>query len=189
MYTVRLSEGSSFFVFASSSLAGELYAGRDLDDLLLDALRGEDERVRATEKALDLLSRSEHSVKMLRMKLQKRGFSRPLVEEILEKMEDKGYINNRRFAELFLEAKRRKRKEGRGKLRSRLLEKGISDETIDELLSEMGDEEEVEALERAGESLLIKRGMTKEKFYAGLLRRGFESRLVRRYVEDTFKKS
>ncbi len=189
MYAVRLSEGSSFFIFASSVLADELYPGRELDDLLLETLRTEDERVRVTEKALDLLARSEHSSKMLRLKLLKRGFSGQLVQEILEKLENKGYIDNVRFAELFLEVKRRKRKEGCGKLRSRLLDKGISGRIIDDLLSDIGGEEELAALDRAGKVLLNKRGMTKEKLYAALLRRGFESKLVRRYVENNFQKT
>jgi regulatory protein len=189
VYTVRLSEGSSFFVFASSPLATELFPGRDVDSALLESLHREDERVRATEKAFDLLARSEHSTKMLALKLQKRGFSQPLVGEILEKLEAKGYIDNRRFAELFLEVKRRKRKEGRGKLRSRLIDKGIDGEIIDDLLADIDTEEELAALDRAGAPLVAKRGMTKEKLYAGLVRRGFESRLVRRYVEKEFQKT
>lgn len=189
MYTVRLCEGSSFYIFASSGLFSALCPGLDLDSALLESLQVEDERVRATEKGLDLLARSEHSTKMLRLKLVKRGFSEPIVNEILEKLEDKGYVDNRRFAELFLEVKRRKRREGCGKLRSRLIEKGIDGEIIDDLLSDISNEEEIAAIERAGAPLLHKRGMTREKLYAGLLRRGFASGLVRRYVENAFQEN
>ena len=77
-------------------------------------------------KALDLLTRRDHSSAELAMKLQRRGFARPAIDEALAKLTMQGFIDDVRFATRWVESALRN---GRGfgpKLLIDLQQKGIS---------------------------------------------------------------
>jgi len=83
---------------------------------------------------MDLLSRREHSRQELSTKLQQREFSEPEISAALDKLEQEGLLSNRRFAESFV-LQRLARGYGPIRIRHELLDRGIDESMIQDLLS------------------------------------------------------
>ncbi|MCK8516463.1 recombination regulator RecX [Methylonatrum kenyense] len=85
------------------------------------------------DKAVRLLARREHSRKELQRKLRQRQYPESLIADTLELLEQRGYLDNQRFAEAFI---RERIGKGHGPLRitADLRERGIKDGMIRALL-------------------------------------------------------
>ena len=59
-------------------------------------------------KSLDLLSRREHSSKEIKDKLSSRFESREIIESVIKKLCDNNLVNNTRYAEAYVSARKRK---------------------------------------------------------------------------------
>ena len=58
-------------------------------------------------KSLDLLSRREHSFKEIKEKLSARFENKEIIESVIEKLSDNNLVNNTRFAEAYVSARKR----------------------------------------------------------------------------------
>ena len=87
-------------------------------------------------KALDILSRREHSEHELKLKLYKKfeAISDSEIEEVIIRLENNNLLNDFRFAETY--ARIRKRKGfGPNKIYHELANKGIKESISDEIIS------------------------------------------------------
>ncbi len=85
-------------------------------------------------KALDILSRREHSAHELRLKLHKKYEAISEIEEVITKLESNNLLNDFRFAETY--ARIRKRKGfGPNKIHYELTNKGIKESISNEIIS------------------------------------------------------
>ena len=81
-------------------------------------------------RAVSYLSRREYSRRELGEKLRRLGSEDDAkVDEVLDYLEEKGYLSNERFAEQFLRAKASRY--GQSRLRMELRQRGLSGEEID----------------------------------------------------------
>jgi SOS response regulatory protein OraA/RecX len=90
--------------------------------------------------ALKLLAGRDYPVESLRRKLEARFGTVP--GEVIDWLTQKGYLNDRRFAEAYVA---RRKRYGRSRLRSELTDRGVSDSIADDVVSQM----EVPSLEEA----------------------------------------
>lgn len=93
------------------------------------------EKAELRRKAMDLLSRREHSVAELTGKLNARGFDREDVERAVQELIADGLLSNDRFVESFVRG-RMERGQGPLKIRFELRSRGIEAELIDHQLDE-----------------------------------------------------
>jgi regulatory protein len=93
-------------------------------------------------KALDLLSRREHSQKEVILKLQKKFKNSEEIYEVIEKLVANNIINDTRFTEHYINSRKR-RGFGSKKISYELLSKGINESIIDSTLSNMDDWKEL----------------------------------------------
>tara|TARA_B100000676_G_scaffold274356_1_gene293761 strand:+ start:648 stop:1088 length:441 start_codon:yes stop_codon:yes gene_type:complete len=85
-------------------------------------------------KALDILSRREHSAHELKLKLHKKYEAISEIEEVITKLESNNLLNDFRFAETY--ARIRKRKGfGPNKIHYELKNKGIKESISNEIIS------------------------------------------------------
>jgi regulatory protein len=187
---LHLSDGSFFFTSEQdlreenlSSL--ELTPGLRLSRAALRRLTDRARLRRARDKAVDLLARAPHSVYSLRLKLLKRGFEAPFVEQVLEFLGEKGYLDDRRFAESWLRERTRRRPEGRALLLAGLLRRGVgrkmAEEAVNRYLSpSLEREQALRALEK------LRRSEEKDtiKLAKKLRARGFPYPLIRQVLEE-----
>ena len=66
----------------------------------------------------------------------KQGYDQSLVEPVYKRLEERGYINDRRFAETWVENRNSAKGSSLKKLRLELAQKGISQSIIEEVLAE-----------------------------------------------------
>ena len=88
-------------------------------------------------KALDIISRREHSEKEIREKLYKKFNDHKVSELVITSLIEKGLVNDHRFAEMYIIARKRKGF-GPKKIAYELLAKGISDNISSQALNEEG---------------------------------------------------
>lgn len=90
----------------------------------------------AISYAINLLARREYSEFELRCKMQQKAFDEEEIEQALEHCQQKGWQNDKRFAENFVRFRAQKGY-GVNRIRQELLQlKGISNEIIDEVFME-----------------------------------------------------
>ena len=97
---------------------------------------------------------------------------------IIERLIDKGYVDDRKFAEYYVGNRFVKKGISQKRLKIELMRKGVTKEIIDEVLSGRDDEEEARKI------IAKKRGKyDDEKLVAYLCRQGFTYDLAKRLVE------
>lgn len=80
------------------------------------------------------LTLRDHSRKELYEKIHRKGITDEIAEEVLNKYADRGYIDDYRFAERFVETKIEYQQYGKQGLKYKLKEKGVDSEIIDQIL-------------------------------------------------------
>jgi len=88
-------------------------------------------------KALDIISRREHSEKEIREKLYKKFNDHKVSELVITSLIEKGLVNDHRFAEMYIITRKRKGF-GPKKIAYELLAKGVSDDISSQALNEEG---------------------------------------------------
>src|SRR5574340_1043800 len=111
-------------------------------------MRGEPSRKRAEERAYRILARRAHSERELREKLKTGGFSEPLVNEVIEKCRELGYLNDENFARQRARDLAVNRLAGDRRIAFDLRERGISEElsrqAIEEARAEISEKEAID---------------------------------------------
>ena len=88
-------------------------------------------------KALDLLSRREHSSKEIREKLILRFDDIVIINSVITKLEENNLINDTRYAEAYVSSRKRKGF-GPKKITFELLSKGVSESVANRMIDEEG---------------------------------------------------
>ena len=102
------------------------------------------EAQRAASKAMHLLLSRQRTEKELRTKLAERGFCAAAVEYAITYVASYGYLDDRRYAEVYLHSMQEKK--SRFLIRREPREKGVSEELIREALEENGEGSEDEII-------------------------------------------
>lgn len=139
---------------------------------------------RALELALKLVSQREHTAKQLREKLAKRGCEPAEIRGALAELQRSGFQDDRRYAKIFAEDKRRLQGWGARRIRLELGRAGIARELLDELFAD--DEAELDAPSELDVALeLLRRKQpdlsdpkVKQRMAGMLARRGIASSTV-----------
>lgn len=140
----------------------------------------DDEYSKTLAAALKLINYCDRTKAELHRKLIDKEMREDVIEDVIEKLESEGFINDSRYAEYYIICYSDKRSKRR--IARELSEKGISDVIIEECIDECND---VEALRNALDKQLRKRGLSvkdnisvkeREKIAAALYRQGFEGK-------------
>jgi regulatory protein len=98
------------------------------------------------QKALDLayayLNSRDRTVQEVRVQLQRRGVSEELAEMTIRTLAEQGFLDDARFARLFVADKRRLEQWGSERIRRGLLARGVGRERVEEALAEEAPAEE-----------------------------------------------
>lgn len=140
--------------------------------------------IKARECAYRLLKYRERSEKEIRDRLKVKGFSGDICGKVVSELTEMGYIDDRRFANMAAENIIKFRPGGLMFVRSALRSKGISDEIIDAVISDIKasyDERSAAyklAVTRAGNFSGVDPDKAKQRIYNFLLRRRFSRETI-----------
>jgi regulatory protein len=133
------------FAFGLSRfVAAWLTPGRKLTKADIDRLLQEDTYEVAFQKALGFISHRPRSIDETRRRLHEKGFNEMVVETTLEKLIEKGWLDDLNFARTWIENRNTFRPRSKQLLTYELRLKGIADNTINQALEDCaGDEKDM----------------------------------------------
>ncbi len=113
----------------------ELWQGKEIDEDEFAEIKEKVNTRRCYNYAVSLLSRRDHSEGELRQKLRQKGYSDG-IEEALDKLKGQGYLDDERFARMYVGELIRLKGYGKARLKRELYRKGVSREITDIILEE-----------------------------------------------------
>jgi regulatory protein len=156
---------------------------QDEDRVIKDVERS---RERTMNRAVKLLTAKPRSVEELRERLLEKAWTNPeIVDRVLEKLKEYGYLDDQKYASDLALSKLRQRPQGKRKLQQSMSQKKLDREIQDAAIAAAFEKmPEAELIDRAIEKRLRLKGPpeTREdtkKFYDHLLRQGFGFDLIR----------
>ena len=141
-------------------------------------------RARAFQRAVKLLAARPRSVAELRERLLERCSNKAIVETVIARLREYGYLDDERYALGYASAKLRQQPIGRRRLQQSLqmkkVDRAVADEALDQVFAETPEEE---LIDRAIEKRVRLRGRPKTRaeaksLFDHLLRQGFPFELV-----------
>ncbi len=148
---------------------------------------------KAFEKALKLLKYRDRTCYEMRQKLRERNYAKGTIEEVIKSLKKLRYLDDRLYAERWIQNKLRTRPIGRKLLKSRLRLKGIHPEIIEQALDKhYSDAIEIEKIAQLAEKQIRKykhqdKNIMKRKLFSFLTRRGFDSQESSEAIEKVLK--
>lgn len=156
------------------------------DEFILEILIEED-KAKAYNYAISVLSRSSKSEKELRLKIIQKGYDLELVNVIIDKLKANKYIDDEDYTDRFIHDKINISKYGKRKIKEALYNKGIDRPIIEEKLNLISTDDEIDRAYTLGEKKLknlsdVENAKKYVKVSNFLINKGFEYETVRKVV-------
>lgn len=97
---------------------------------------------RAKSRAINYISGKLKTKYEVRLKLKENGFAKDVIDEVLDILEKEEYLNDKVYCEIFIEDKKKLNGYGKNKIKSLLIQKGISKNIFEDFLNEFEYDEE-----------------------------------------------
>lgn len=178
---------------------GKIIQKEELDKLIYEAEVG-----KLMERMYGLFSVRQRSEREVKTYLKNLSFKRKIkdkeeisditIDLLVERLKQKGLVNDLEFAKAWVEARRKSKQKGERALRVELIQKGIGREIIEEVVSRQSSVVSEEDLARQALEKKIKVWKNlpplefKKKAYEFLMRKGFDYSVVESAVENILKK-
>jgi len=167
-------------------LKHHLHEGDELKESVIDDILLVEERTRAKQKALALLSYRARSAEELRKKLKEKDFSERTINRVIEDFLRVGLLDDTKFASAFVHSRMTQKPMGKRLLRQELFSKGIDEETVEKVIDEVyGDRSELDVARELTRKRVKRYGGSEEerkkkkrKLSDFLLRRGFDWEVI-----------
>lgn len=135
-YSVYIDEKYSFALSETELLRLGIYSGQEISAEELEKLKDDSVRDKARYQALGQLSRRQRSEWELRDYLKRKEYAPEIIEQVIEGLIEYGYIDDKKFADAWIANRRLLKPTSARRLRQELKQKRVSDEVIDEALTE-----------------------------------------------------
>lgn len=183
MYLLTLEDGNKIKIHEDLILKYELLLHKKLDDTLLETIYEENQVYIVYEVALKYLNIRLRSRKELYEYLSKKGYTKDIINIVLEKLVAQGYLDDRIYAISFVHDRVLMSSYGPNKIRGELEHFGISNEVIDNALNSYNESLEKERIEKLINKQIKSNHnkgamLLKKKIQAYLLNLGYTSTLV-----------
>jgi regulatory protein len=178
------------FAFGLSRIvAAWLEVGQELSEAKIDQLMAEDGREVAYQQALKFLNYRPRSISDVRRNLEEHEFPKDIIEGILERLRQAGMLDDTRFAENWIENRSEFRPRSRRALALELRQRGLDQETIQQALEEVDDEEAAyqAALKQTRKLKTDDWSVFRVKLSSFLARRGFQYGVISSTVQRVWQ--
>jgi regulatory protein len=156
-------------------VAAWLQVGQNLSDEKIASLQAEDAQEIAYLQAIKFLDYRDRSEAEIRVHLNKRDIDERVLDDVIDRLQKSGLVNDRRFATNWVENRIEFRPRGRRALSYELRQRGISEEIIQETLDQINDEDLAyqAAIKKAKNFRSLEWDDYRKKMSGFLSRRGF----------------
>ncbi|HHZ01945.1 MAG TPA: recombination regulator RecX [Tissierellia bacterium] len=186
-FNIYLDDEYAFAVDVNVLIKYSLKKDMVLDQEFIREILKSEERQKVYNYGIYILSKSAKSEKEVRRKMQDKGFDPQLIDDAINELKEKKYLDDEKYCEMFIRHKINISKDGVRKIKEALYFKGIDREVIEEKLANISEEDEeerayllgVKKLHRISEGDSWKKRMKLSNY---LLGKGFEYDVVNRTV-------
>jgi len=181
-------DGEFAFGLSFTTAAG-LSTGQKLAKNEIESLLAGDEAEKAKQSAYRFLSYRPRSVNEVRQNLRKKGYEEAVIDQVIDRLIELEMLDDLAFARYWVEQRETFKPRGRRALRYELSQKGISRETIDQIVDDV---DERAAAQRAGRKKVpiwsgLPEDQFKQKMGQYLQRQGFDYAIVRSVVSELWE--
>jgi len=173
------------------SIAFELKVGQELSEDQIHQIKQKDTEERIFQHALRLISRRPRSERELRDSFRKKRAPSDVQDAVVTRLSEKDLVNDRAFAEAWVENRRTFRPRSSWALQYELRKKGVASDTIRAVLQDFNNEEAAysAAVKAARKMTDLSWDLFHKRLAAYLGRRGFKystiSPVIKRVWEET----
>ncbi len=149
---------------------------------------------RAIQKALSLLKFSDRTEKELRDRLALEDYPRQIIDRVIDYVKDYGYLDEKRFAGSYIRS--RMNRKSKLMIKNELLQKGIDQDILDQVLEEEYQPQDREDSFQDPELIAIQKAIAKktkepgklsyeekQKLLASLYRKGFDLSKIKQLLD------
>ncbi len=122
-------------------VAAWLQVGMELGEEKITALKAEDEREAAYQRALNWIDYRPHSVTEIHQKLERQGVSQETISNVMDRLERSDLVNDAVFAQNWVENRAEMRPRSRRALAFELRKRGIQPEIIEQSIATVDDDD------------------------------------------------
>lgn len=167
-------------------MSAGLKVGDEIDEAALSDLQRNSESETAFNKAVGFLAVRLRTEKEVRMKLKEKGYLNGVIDTVVDKLKEYGYLDDSRFAEEYINTY--KNRAGEMKIRYDLRRLGVDAAVIEEKLSDLDQDDVLESVVTAAERYLRSHDFDRMKLSRYLAGKGYPydliSEAVRRVKEQ-----
>ena len=186
---VNINLGGEFSFSLAKIVAAWLSVGQTLSDEKIVELKRQDEFETALQKAIAFIDYRPRTQAEVERKLRKAEIPKATIAAIIERLSAFNMLNDRDFAQRWVENRAAFKPRGAFALRAELKQKGIPEEVIDEFLNDL-DENNL-ARDAAGKKAAQLRDLPwpefRTKLSAHLSRRGFQYELINNVCREQWE--
>lgn len=182
-YNIHMDGTYRFSVHEDVLVRFALSKGMKVDGEEIRRILAEEEWNKVRQSALHYLSYRPRTVREVEVHLQAKGYEPDSIHSVITEVKDQGFLDDRRFAEAWVEERRGRKGYGVLALKRELEQKGISPEIAEDVLSRVDDEEERKLARETAEKRYRRLAgepwpKVERRLGQYLLRRGFQPSLV-----------
>lgn len=165
-----------------------LYVGKTIDQRELDAaIFGEDKK-RALNSAINLLSYRQRTKTEISQHLRKKDYTDDVIGPVLEELDRVGLVDDAQFSKDWVDSRTKLKPKSRNALVAELRGKGVDKELAEKAVEEIDSEDEHKMARDVAENAArktSKQGDARVGYLSGVLqRRGFSWEIIRRVLEE-----
>jgi len=166
-----------------------LHVGQEISEEELGRIVRAELLSKARERALRLLEYRARSRAELARRLRQAGFAEDIIEEVLERLSDIGFVDDARFSQSWVESRSVGRGIGKARIKWELRQKGVEADLVEEALSEIDEETEYKSAVLAARAKWEKdhspdAGAKRRRLASYLQRQGFVWDVIKRVINE-----
>lgn len=193
-YSIFVGDEFLLGIAEQTLLKFNLAKGVEITPELFRKLQREEGRFAVKSYLMKLLGRRDHARKELFTKAIRKEYPKEVIENVLNELEQKGYLNDAGFADKFASDKSRLNKWGPKKIKAHLYKKGISKSVAEKSIAKAFAEED---LKETFLNLVLKRKRRflreedeykrRKKVFDHLARKGYRSSSIYQHLDALMK--
>ncbi|UII57824.1 recombination regulator RecX [Cytobacillus spongiae] len=182
-------EKYSFSVDEDTLIKFHLKKGKEIDELLLSEIGFQDDIQKAYNLSIHYLSRRMRSETEVRDYLKQKEIDEPIIQEAIHKLYNYQFLNDEEFAFAFVRTQKNTTDKGPVLAKRELMEKGISEAIIEQVMSEYLFEEQLEKAVQLCQKYIQKNNkdskrVLEQKLESMLVRKGYSYQVISIAIEE-----
>ena len=193
-YSIFVDDDFLLGVSEQTLLKFNLAKGDTVTPALLRKMEREEGRFKVKSYLMKLLGRRDHARKELFTKAIRKEYPKEVINNVLDELKEKGYLNQAAFAEKFASDKSRLNKWGPAKIKAHLYKKGISKSVAEQSIEKAFEETDLKEIFL---NLVLKRKRRflreedpykrKKKVFDHLARKGYRPSSIYDHLDELMK--